>query len=100
MFFLKLTTKSLCQMIIVALSTAVTTAAWSVSADCLQQANGNFPKLEACLTLENLVQHLQEFQRDADTNSTIPGTRFMGTSGYEASKKYIVDKLQNAGYHV
>ena len=93
--------KYILQIIIACVSMVLAGMAWSASDKCLtHQTNNTFAKLEVCLTLENLVGHLKELQHHADMNTTIPGTRFMGTSGYEASKKYIINKLETAGYDV
>lgn len=81
-------------------SFAVSSVAFSSSAACLAQGNNRFAALDACLTLDNLVKHLKVFQHHADMNTLIPGTRFMGTPGYEASRNYVVSELKAAGYDV
>lgn len=52
------------------------------------------------LTLENLVNHLKVFQQIADQNTDLPGTRFTTTKGYDDTRDYIMQKLQDAGYQV
>ena len=42
-----------------------------------------------------MVEHLEALQRIADDND---GTRASGTSGYEASARYVEDQLRAAGY--
>lgn len=53
------------------------------------------------IRIENLVSHLKAFQEHADQNQgDFPGTRFTLSSGYSASRDYIMKKLQEAGYRV
>jgi Zn-dependent M28 family amino/carboxypeptidase len=62
----------------------------------------NFCKqlLSAGFCVSSLVGHLQAFQKQADENKDLPGTRFAGTAGYDASRDYVVDKMTLAGYKV
>jgi Zn-dependent M28 family amino/carboxypeptidase len=42
-------------------------------------------------------EHLTAFQRIADANG---GTRLAGTGGYDASARYVADRMRKAGYRV
>ncbi|MFB4314749.1 M28 family metallopeptidase [Actinomadura sp. 21ATH] len=46
---------------------------------------------------KNVEKHLRAFQSIADANG---GNRAAGTSGYDASRDYVADKLRRAGYKV
>ena len=54
-------------------------------------------KLRTAVTVNGILQHERAFQRIANNNG---GTRASGTPGYDASAKYVADKLKNAGYKV
>ncbi|QYJ04349.1 M20/M25/M40 family metallo-hydrolase [Nocardioides panacisoli] len=58
--------------------------------------NINTPKkLERAVTTEAVMDHLEEFQAIADANDD---NRAAGSSGYEASGRYVEETLQEAGY--
>nr|MDQ2995344.1 hypothetical protein [Pseudomonadota bacterium] len=67
---------------------------------CDTRVNNTQNKLSECITKENLVKHLEAFQLQANANTDLPGTRYTGTAGYNASRDYIVAKMQAAGYVV
>lgn len=67
---------------------------------CYTQVNNTFDKIQECITLKALVEHLKVFQKIADDNADLPGSRFTNTQGYTDSKNYIVKKLKKAGYSV
>lgn len=70
------------------------------AASCYSQVNDTFDKVQKCLTLEGVVRHLKAFQKIADNNADLPGSRFTNTRGYTDSVNYIVEKLADAGYKV
>jgi Zn-dependent M28 family amino/carboxypeptidase len=47
--------------------------------------------------MTGIREHLTAFQRIADANG---GTRLAGTAGYDASARYVADRLRKAGYRV
>ena len=49
------------------------------------------------MTVNGILQHERAFQRIANNNG---GTRASGTSGYDASARYVARKLRQAGYEV
>lgn len=51
--------------------------------------------LRKAVTVNGLLQHEREFQRIANANE---GTRASGTSGYDASVRYVMKRLRAAGY--
>lgn len=55
----------------------------------------NSKKMTRAVTVENVHDHLEEFQAIADANG---GNRAAGTSGYEESARYVEETLQEAGY--
>ena len=65
------------------------------SASCDTRVNNTHAKLLECVTLEGVRAHQAALQAIADANG---GTRAAGTPGYDASVKYIVDKMTAAGY--
>lgn len=73
---------------------------FAASPSCYQRVNNTSKKIQECMTIEGLVSHLKTFQEVADANKEIPGSRFIGTSGYDASRDYIVKKMTEAGYIV
>ena len=72
-------------------------AAPSASATCESRTNNNHQKLLECMTLEGVREHQAAFQAIADANG---GTRASGTSGYEESVDYVVERMTAAGYNV
>jgi Zn-dependent M28 family amino/carboxypeptidase len=61
------------------------------------QANGPLTAegLRAAVTAPAIRRHLDALQEAADRNG---GNRAAGTQGYEASVRYVVDQLRQAGY--
>ena len=53
--------------------------------------------LRDAVTVSGILGHEQALQDIADANA---GTRASGTPGFDASKDYVVDQLQDAGYAV
>jgi Zn-dependent M28 family amino/carboxypeptidase len=49
------------------------------------------------VTVQGVERHLQAFQAIANANG---GNRAAGTSGYDASRDYVANKLRRAGYRV
>ena len=64
---------------------------------CDTRVNNTFEKLLECVTLEGAREHQAAFQAIADANG---GIRLAGTSGYDASVAYVVEKMTAAGYDV
>ncbi len=64
---------------------------------CASRVNNTHAKLQECVTLEGVRQHQAALQAIADAHG---GVRAAGTSGYDASLAYVVDKMTNAGYTV
>ena len=67
------------------------------SASCDTRVNNTHAKLLECITLSGVRAHQAALQAIADANG---GVRAAGTPGYDASVKYIVDKMTAAGYLV
>lgn len=55
----------------------------------------NSKKMTRAVTVENVHDHLEEFQSIAEAND---GNRAAGTSGYEESARYVERTLREAGY--
>lgn len=51
----------------------------------------------SCIDTANVMGHLQELQKVADSNS---GNRSAGSTGHELSANYVAQELLKAGYHV
>jgi Zn-dependent M28 family amino/carboxypeptidase len=64
---------------------------------CEARTNNSHQKLLECMTLEGVREHQEAFQEIADANG---GTRASGTSGYEESVDYVVERMTAAGYNV
>jgi len=73
---------------------------FAASSSCNQRIINTSKKLQECMTIEGLVSHLKAFQEQANANKEVPETRFIGTSGYDGSRDYVVKKLTEAGYTV
>lgn len=69
----------------------------TVSPSCAKRNNNSTDKLLECVTLDGVRSHQAAFQAIADANG---GIRSVGTSGYDQSVQYVVQKLTNAGYDV
>ncbi|WP_298585402.1 M20/M25/M40 family metallo-hydrolase [uncultured Kocuria sp.] len=80
-----------------ALAGALTlTATSAVAAPTRDNSNNNTThKITQAVTQQKLTQHLNAFQSIAEAND---GNRASGTSGYQASVDYVVQKLRAAGY--
>jgi Zn-dependent M28 family amino/carboxypeptidase len=64
---------------------------------CDVRVNNTIDKLLECVTVEGVREHQAAFQAVADANG---GTRAAGTSGYDASVAYVVERMEAAGYIV
>jgi Zn-dependent M28 family amino/carboxypeptidase len=69
----------------------------AASESCSVATNNTQKKLLACVTLDGVRRHEDEFQVIADSNG---GTRATGTPGYEASVAYVAQTLVAAGFDV
>ncbi|MCB5991134.1 M28 family metallopeptidase [Janibacter melonis] len=83
-----------------AVTAAAATAALAVSSFAASPAQGaanpnNSAKMRQAVTVDGVMRHLQAFQDIADANG---GNRGAGTSGYEASGRYVEQKLRAAGW--
>jgi Zn-dependent M28 family amino/carboxypeptidase len=69
---------------------------------CDNRTNNTYQKLLECLTLDGVLEHMEEFQKIADNNDDpfYPGTRAAGTEGYHDSVDYVAGLLEEAGYEV
>ncbi|NEM04906.1 M28 family peptidase [Geodermatophilus normandii] len=69
---------------------------------CEDRSNNSYDELLECVTLEGVMEHLEEFQKIADnsTDPVYPGTRAAGTDGYANSVDYVAGLLEHAGYEV
>lgn len=67
------------------------------SPSCDNRNNNTQAKLQECVTVEGVREHQAAFQAIADANN---GIRTSGTSGYNASIDYVVDRMLAAGYNV
>ncbi len=67
------------------------------SPSCDNRSNNTQAKLQECVTVEGVREHQAVFQAIADANN---GIRASGTSGYDVSKDYVVDRMLAAGYNV
>jgi Zn-dependent M28 family amino/carboxypeptidase len=77
--------------------TPLVQAAPTASPACDTRVNNTHAKLMECITLEGVREHQAAFQAIADANG---GNRAAGTSGYDASVDYVVEKMEAAGYDV
>ena len=59
--------------------------------------NDSVSKLLECVTLEGVMEHQKAFQAIADANN---GHRASGSSGYNASVGYVMERMRKAGYSV
>jgi Zn-dependent M28 family amino/carboxypeptidase len=64
---------------------------------CLNRNNNTYDKLLGCVTVEGAMEHMRAFQAIADRNDD---TRVSGTTGYDESAAYVVDRMERAGYDV
>ena len=75
----------------------VGSAAQADSSSKCNRNNNSVRKLLECVTLDGLLEHEEALQAIADENN---GTRASGTSGYDASRDYVVERMERAGYDV
>ncbi|HET7351380.1 MAG TPA: PA domain-containing protein, partial [Marmoricola sp.] len=59
--------------------------------------NNSVSKLLECVTLKGVMEHEHAFQAIADENN---GHRASGSSGYNASVDYVMERMRKAGYSV
>ncbi len=69
---------------------------------CDTQTNNTYRKLLDCVTVEGVREHQAQFQKIADSNDdpNYPGTRAVGTEGYDRSVDYVSGLMRDAGYQV
>src|SRR6476660_7083195 len=72
------------------------------SAACNARPNSTPKKLVACITTDDLWQHMQALQAIADANPGPDGhpSRNSGEPGYKASVDYVARLMRQAGYNV
>jgi Zn-dependent M28 family amino/carboxypeptidase len=85
--------------VVAALITGVLAVAAPVDAAvaCDRRANNTVAKLVGCVTIDGVREHQAAFQAIADANG---GIRTSGTSGYDESATYVVERMEAAGYDV
>ena len=64
---------------------------------CENRVNNTIDKLLECVDVDGVREHQAALQEIADNNG---GIRPSGTSGYNASKDYVVERMEAAGYDV
>jgi Zn-dependent M28 family amino/carboxypeptidase len=64
---------------------------------CEKRNNNTVKQLLVCVDADGAMEHLEALQAIADANDD---NRAAGTSGYEASVDYVVEKLEAAGWNV
>src|SRR4029453_19261475 len=71
-------------------------------ANCDTQVNDTPSKLVACITTDDLWNHMRAFQAIADANPGPDGhaSRNSGEPGYKASVDYVARLMRAAGYDV
>jgi hypothetical protein len=81
---------------------ATTAAAAPGGGGCQYRDNDTYDELLECVTVDGVLDHLEEFQKIADnsTDPVYPGTRAAGTDGYADSVDYVAGLLREAGYEV
>ncbi|HEY6627498.1 MAG TPA: M28 family metallopeptidase [Acidimicrobiia bacterium] len=82
---------------VLALLGAMVPAAGAASPSCDTRVNNTIAKLLECVTLDGVREHQAAFQEIADDNG---GTRAAGTSGYDESADYVMERMEAAGYLV
>src|SRR5687768_18567169 len=90
-------TRVLILMTVIAASLAYAPTTTAGPASCDNRNNNTHAKLLECVTVEGVREHQAAFQAIADANG---GTRASGTSGYEESVDYVVERMTAAGYKV
>lgn len=76
---------------------AVPAGAAPAGAGCGARTNNTYEKLVECVTVEGVREHQAAFQAIADANG---GIRAAGTTGYDESVEYVVERLEAAGWSV
>jgi Zn-dependent M28 family amino/carboxypeptidase len=66
---------------------------------CEKRTNDTVAELTHCVTLDGVMEHLEEFQAIAGAPENA-GTRASGTPGYTASADYVHERLDAAGWTV
>ncbi len=84
-------------MIVFAAALVVAPSAAAGDNACDTRVNNTFAKLLECVTLGGVREHQAAFRGIANANG---GIRAAGTPGYDASLKYVVDRMTAAGYNV
>jgi aminopeptidase S len=79
------------------LPTIIVLAIPDQQAACKSRANDSQQKLLECVSADGVLQHLTKFQDIANANG---GSRYAGSSGYDESVKYVIERLEKAGYYV
>src|SRR3954468_10490853 len=64
---------------------------------CEERANATVAELTDCVTVDGVVEHVQELQ---DIAAADEGTRASGTPGYTASADYVQKRVEAAGWTV
>ena len=82
---------------VLAMTLAYAPAAQAGPKSCDNRTNDTFEKLTECVNLSGVREHQAALQAIADENG---GNRAAGTSGYDASVEYVVDRMTAAGYNV
>ena len=71
--------------------------AFSFAPPALAATGTTSDALRSAVSADNIMTHLQALQNIADANG---GNRAAGTTGYEASARYVQQQLEAAGYEV
>ena len=74
--------------------------AFAGTQSCETRNNNTVDKLLECITIDNLVGHLQKFEEHAQQNPdpVLGPVRAAWTPGFNASRDYVRDKMIEAGY--
>ena len=95
------------RLLLVALTAALAAVllpgtAAAAPAGCANRTNNTYRKLLDCVTVEGVREHQAQFQKIADSNDdpNYPGTRAVGTEGYDRSVDYVSGLMRDAGYQV
>ena len=79
-----------------AAATVASTAGSAQASNKCKHIN-SIQKLLQCVSADGALEHLEAFQAIADTNG---GNRASGTPGFDASRDYVVARMEAAGYDV
>jgi Zn-dependent M28 family amino/carboxypeptidase len=83
-------------VVVLAAGTIAFTAGAAQASNKCKQIN-SIQKLLQCVSADGALEHLEALQAIADANG---GTRASGTSGFDASRDYVVERMEAAGYDV